>query len=219
MNTDVSITSYVGCMWVAAGMLYHRMRSTLSEIPLSSPDLASDDSMIMAVPPSTVLTASSDVLFTARWPRTTCRWRPRWTRCCVCKHSSKDIDGTRLQRYLAISPLYVLLGVAATPASSRAADTVYNNAAGSDAIRNIFGAVYILLLTFFVGKLFIRRANQGKTEVRKGVSTPTSLVSLKPISSLDLLPGHIEVWRCSQAKEKCPSGRSCGEIRTSNLTV
>lgn len=76
-----------------------------------------------------------------------------------CRRQSRDSITLKAER------LCILVGLSAAPVpASLAADASYNATAGSDVIRNVFGAVYVLLLTFFVARLFVRRANRGTSQ-------------------------------------------------------
>ena len=97
------------------------------------------------------------------------------------------------------------------PLAALADDTVvYNAVAQSDFLRNVTGVLYATLLAFFLYRIFSRRSNRFRSEVRPiaAVLLPTppsqplhagSLMQTHITSSLEpgWLAGWLEVWPCA----------------------
>lgn len=119
----------------------------------------------------------------------------RRTRTCSTSHSRDPLPAVAC-RETHSEPLFAALSlyIAAVAGPAEAAELSYNNASGNELIRNVAGTIYVVLLAFFAGRLFIKRANRNRSQVRVPL-VPTG--SDKQPTSKDIdgtwssLPTHI----------------------------
>ncbi|KAK9793730.1 hypothetical protein WJX73_003408 [Symbiochloris irregularis] len=69
-----------------------------------------------------------------------------------------------LLRSLLGEPSALLLALCLASGPAQAADATYNASAGSETLKNVVGVLYIVLLTFFAGRLFLRRVKRSKSQ-------------------------------------------------------